>query len=209
MRLLKLLKIFRFLRGERQGFSIIELLVVISITIMISALALTYTSSTQQQIGLYVEVQKLAELILRAKSLAVSTYNDKEVLDPGVVNCGYGVNIDYGRNGYELFSYRVIPEGGKGCEDGINTIKNTGKTRIVTLSRHDVAPGVVILENRGHANRSIYKVFFVPPVPITLIGTVAESGLVSDENSGKIYLTTKDASLNAAISVSEIGQVDF
>ncbi len=192
----------------RKGFTLLELFIVIAITVMISALAISYKSSTQQQIGLYVEVQKLAELILRAKSLAISTYNNPgEALPQNEVICGYGVNIDYARNGYELFSYRVnLQQLNQGCE-GINTIKNNPpRFNMVTISSHDVAPGVVILDG-GH-NDSIYKVFFVPPNPVTLIGTRDVNGAVGKQ-SGKIYLTTKDASLTGTIYVSEIGQVDF
>ena len=205
----------------RKGFTVLELLIVISITVMMSALAISYRSSTQQQVGLYVEVQKLAELILRAKSLAISTYNDPgQVLPFDVVNCGYGINVDYDRNGYDLFSYQVKRVGqgqGQDCEN-INIIKDgngPNADKMVILSSHDVAPGVFILENRtkqANPNKSIHIVFFVPPAPITLIGTTPGGSVCGPPTNcpgGKIYLTTKDASLNAAISISSIGQVDF
>lgn len=307
----------------RSGFTLLEILIVISITIMISGIAISYNGSTQQQIGLYVEVQKLAELILRAKSLAVSTYRDPgnvpvsaQVAAPVMApyasrdgmgsitagsyyyavtfvtsggettgspisnvenisfarridvsnipispdlavierkiyrtlangttlhyvakiannystyytdnnsdasisgnptiptantsgespstTCGYGVSIDYDRNGYELFSYRV-PRGQE-CAS-ISKISNASPNEITVLSSHDVAPGVVILQKGVH---NIYKVFFVPPTPLTLI-SINPAGAVNPVD-GKIYLTTKDASLDATISVSAIGQVDF
>ncbi len=194
-----------------RGFTILEILIVVSITIMVSALAISYRSSSQQQVGLYVEVQKLAELILRAKSLAVSTYNDPAALsDPSTMICGYGVSIDYtpNHNGYTLFSYRVPL--GRQCEN-ITTIENdaAANTSIVTFSRYDVAPGVVILKD-GFPD-SIYKIFFVPPTPVTLIGVNPDEKTVERNRSapGKIYLTTKDVSINATISVSSFGQVDF
>src|SRR5206468_841965 len=94
------------------GFTILEILVVIGITLMISALAITYKSQSQRQVSLYVETQRVVELILRAKSLAVSTYKDPNtVSDPTLVACGYGIDINYASNTYSLFSYK-IPTGG-------------------------------------------------------------------------------------------------
>src|SRR3989344_2049513 len=183
-----------------RGFTLLEILIVVSITIMISALAISYKSSTQQQVGLYVEVQKLAGLILRAKSLAVATYNDPEAFsDPSSIICGYGVSIDYLRNGYDLFSYKI--PAGESCEN-ITEIQNSGSSppdEIVVLSSHSVAPGVIILDN--FPNDSIYKVFFVPPAPITLIGTESPVGAVG-RAPGRIYLITKDSSVTGEISVS-------
>ncbi len=202
----------------RNGFTLLEILIVISITIMISALAISYTSSTQQQIGLYVEVQKLSALILRAKSLAVSTYNDPQAAGASnVVICGYGIAINYPSNRYSLFFYKVPP--GQNCGN-ITTIKHDpdgappeGPTEIELLSSHDVAPGVILLDENhrdSDGNRdSIYYVLFVPPSPITLISISFNGDVLSPPGPGSISLITKDASLNATISVSSVGQVDF
>ena len=54
----------------RKGFTLIELLMVVAISAMLSAMAISYSNVSKNQITLSVETAKLAQTILRAKDLA-------------------------------------------------------------------------------------------------------------------------------------------
>src|SRR3989344_3199887 len=83
----------------RRAFTLIEILVVISVITMLSAFVLTYNATSRNQVALRIEQAELVQTISRAKSLALATYNKPEV------PCGYGVYINYSENNYAIFSY--------------------------------------------------------------------------------------------------------
>src|SRR5438105_773284 len=64
--------------GSRSGFTLIELLVSMMITMLLSGFIITYTSGGRAQTTLYVEQAKLGQLVSRAKSLSISTYNKSD-----------------------------------------------------------------------------------------------------------------------------------
>lgn len=78
------------------------MLVVIGVTALIAGTMITYSYSSRIRTELFVEQAKIAQLVSRAKSLAITTF---------VVNnrlpCGYGVHFDYssGIERVELYRY--------------------------------------------------------------------------------------------------------
>ena len=60
---------------ERKGFTLIEILIVLAITAVLSGLAIVYTHVGQNQISLSIEESKIAQLILEAKELSIATYS--------------------------------------------------------------------------------------------------------------------------------------
>ena len=55
------------------GFTLIELMVTVSLTVLFTAFAATSNRSTNNQIALYTEQGKIINLIYKARSLAIST----------------------------------------------------------------------------------------------------------------------------------------
>lgn len=74
---------------RERGFTLAEILVVITITLLLTGLSLAYTRKSETQIALFVEQAKVAGLLYRAQALALQGYNRNPEEDA----C-YGVRID-------------------------------------------------------------------------------------------------------------------
>src|SRR5205823_134766 len=85
------------------GFTIVELLIVVAISAMLASIAIGYSSISRNQVALSVETAKVAESIIRAKSLAIATYASI----PGT--CAYGVSVDIAQNRYSIFAFTPSP----------------------------------------------------------------------------------------------------
>lgn len=176
-----------------EGFTIIEVLIVVAITILLSSSLITYTSTARQQIALYAEEAKLGQTIYRAKSLALSsrsmTVGSQQI-------CGYGVHFDYDYMKYSIFSY-LKPQN-LNCKD-ISAIDGNYEN---TISTFNVNKNLKLVP----AEKGIYDVLFIPPDPLTLMRT--EGGTVNNGSAAAI-LKTADGSLYFTITVNSNGLVDF
>lgn len=181
---------------HKQGFTLLEILVVLGVTTFLTGMVLTYGAKGRNQTSLYVEQAKLAQIILRAKSLSVATYNKPDI------PCGYGVNIDYDANSYEMFSYRPA-----NCFD----IKNTGIVKDVlnkytVIESYTLASGVKLNRNSVDPNATLSTVFFLPPNPDTYIWA---ENLGFTLNPAIISVGAVDGSLYMPIQVTAGGQVGY
>lgn len=179
----------------RKGFSLIELIVVIGVTMMFSGFVVVYSRSGQNQVALFTEENKIAQYVFRAKSLAVSTYNDPSF--PGQ-SCGYGLEIDYSSGVYSIFNYRPVPF--VNCAN-INPIRQDFRSYLVSST----IPRGMNFQNQ--TQDSLYAVLFVPPAP----NTVLSNNVNGDVSSGpvKIYLRSVDGAFSRAIGVNPAGQIDL
>lgn len=174
--------------SRRKGFTLIETLIVIAITALLSSFVLTYTSTSREQVALYVEQSKISQTILRAKSLTLSTYNQP------AIPCGYGVRIDYDMGIYELFSYGAAP-----CSS-VSVIDPNLATRV----RESRLPPQVRL---GVKPESIEYVLFTPPDPKTSIWRRGAGAATSSD--GIVFLQGTSGKSAVGIGVSFAGQVSF
>jgi prepilin-type N-terminal cleavage/methylation domain-containing protein len=171
----------------RRAYTLIELIVVIAITGLISGIMLVYGGVGREQINLSLEAVKIAQMISRAKALAVATYTDPS--SP----CGFGVHFDYSARKYSLRSYRTSP----GCESVL------GIASSAVLNEFDLGTGLAW--QRG--GDSIEDVVFIPPDPKVYLfsnGTLLPGGV-----SGKVYLLTSGGEGARTITVNPAGQVTF
>ena len=181
---------------HKQGFTLLEILVVLAVTTVLTGMVLTYGSRGRSQTSLYVEQAKLAQIILRAKSLSVATYNKPDI------PCGYGVSVDYNTNSYELFSYKPA-----NCFD----IKNVGivkdeLNRYESVERYTVVAGVKLAKNSVDSNATLSTVFFLPPNPETLIWADSVGFTL---NPVIVNLSAIDGSLVMPIQITAGGQVGY
>jgi prepilin-type N-terminal cleavage/methylation domain-containing protein len=172
----------------RRGFTLIEILVVIGVISVLAGTMITSTSTSRDRTSLLVEEAKLAEVISRAKALAITTY--ARTSPP----CGYGVSIDHDAATYELFAY-TAPD----C-DNIIAIDPSMKSGQESFS----LPQNVRFET---GDERMEHVLFVPPDPKTLIWRTGE---VSPASRGIVYLTGSrpDAPV-VAIEIGSGGQISF
>lgn len=173
----------------RKGFTLVEVLVVIGITTLLSGVILSYTSSSRDQVALYVEEAKLAQTISRAKSLAIATYGHLPA------PCGYGVRVYYGSNSYELFSYGADIS----CSELPSPLIEDDMVEVVT---YKLPPNVRF---RPHAQDAAGTIFFLPPDPTT---SIWQEGFNATSTDAKIYLTTSQGTA-AVVAVRSSGQITF
>jgi prepilin-type N-terminal cleavage/methylation domain-containing protein len=206
---------------HKSGFTLVEILIVVAITALLSGIAIVYSHVGQNQIALSVEESKIAQLILESKELSVATYSTD------VATCGYGIHFDYASSTYSLFEYdSASPAPGGGREVCPTIASTTDPANGSGIEQYEykyvsgsygvhMAPGVTIV-NAGAASDTIQDVLFYPPDPCTLISLDGATFLESCTSAGNappsesyVYLQTSDGSEARAISVSPAGQVSL
>lgn len=186
----------RFRSQDRMGFTIIELLVVIGVVILLLGCLILYSGVSRNQVALYIEEAKIAQIILRSKTLSISTFGDPNV------PCGYGVEVSQAAKTYSLFSYDV-PDCG-----AISNIEVNDPNKYKTVQSFKLSQGVVFQSCPAGGGERLDYVLFIPPDPKTLVW-VDGSPTPTATDSGKIYLATVDCSANIVVTVSTAGQVSF
>jgi prepilin-type N-terminal cleavage/methylation domain-containing protein len=183
---------------SRNGFTLIEVLIVAAISAMLAALAVGYSGVERDQMALSVEETKISQFILQARSLAIATYSN-----PAGSACGYGVAFDTSKNTYSIFAY--VPA---------TTTCNIGKSNITwdsvsnseekyTDETWQVQPQDGITFPSGGSMPSV--VLFYPPNPDTLIF----DGSGNSMNQASIGLSASDGKSSHTISINSVGQVNF
>lgn len=174
--------------------TLLEVLITIGITLLLSSFLISYTSSSRQQIALYSEEVKLGQTIYRAKSLSLSLYSQ-----PGSQPiCGYGVHFDYSSMTYNLFSYNKPSDSSCGS---INSISAGSKN---TVSTFGINKNVKIVSPSG--GRKIDDVLFIAPGPKTIINS---NGTMISDGSAAVAIQTADGLLLFTITVNTNGLIDF
>jgi prepilin-type N-terminal cleavage/methylation domain-containing protein len=202
--------------ARRAGFTLLEMLVVIGITTLLSVVAIGYSKAGQNEVALTVETSKIAEVVLQAKELAINTYG---VTQSGSKACAFGVHFDLTDTPqtYSLFAYSVPV--GTPCPTLASTTDN-GLTYSVFQEYEPsswnipVAQGVV-MQGRDFAPDVLTDVLFYPPAPTTLMSRddtgedTPSADFMLPPATSNIYLSTTDGKNSSVISVSPEGQVTF
>jgi prepilin-type N-terminal cleavage/methylation domain-containing protein len=209
---------------NKKGFTLIEILIVLAITAVLSSLAIVYTHVGQNQISLSIEESKVAQLILEAKELSVATYSSNSP------TCAYGVAFNYASSAasstYSLFAYNAavtspLYPGRQICPSLASTSVafDTGAVQQYQSGSWQVhtAPGVVLDGSGGAASDTIQYILFYPPDPCTMINVAQQTTFLSDCSSiagpppsaSYVYLSTVDKSMSRTITVNPAGQVSL
>jgi prepilin-type N-terminal cleavage/methylation domain-containing protein len=193
---------------SRQAFTLIEILVVVAISTLLSTLAIIYSSKTRNSIELTVEEAKISQFILQAKQLSIATYNTT-----GSTSCGYGVSFNFAAKPqtYSIFSYD--PQGSPPCPAIADVTTNLAggigqnEEQQYTENTWDIPVGQGVKLSNA-ANDSLAGILFYPPDPVTFL---SHDGNIFSTTLGtqKIYLSTVDGGNSATLTVNAEGQVDF
>ncbi len=84
-------------QDKKNGFTIVEILVTLSIMAMLSGILIIYGRSSEKQLLLFRDQAKIVNAILKAKSLALNTYSKDGA------PCAYGVHFDSVKKEYRIF----------------------------------------------------------------------------------------------------------
>lgn len=208
-----------------KGFTLIEILIVLAITAVLSGLAIVYTHVGQNQISLSIEESKIAQLILEAKELSIATYSSNSA------TCAYGVAFDYASSAasstYSLFAYNAASPSSKyGGRPICPSLASTSVAIDVTAIQQyqsgswqvHAAPGVVLDGSGGAASDTIQYVLFYPPDPCTLVSTDGRTFQSNCDSifpynnppsAAYVYLSIADGSMSRTITVNPAGQVSL
>ena len=206
--------------NNKRGFTLIEILIVLAVTAVLSSFAIIYTHVGQNQISLSIEESKIAQFILEAKELSVATYSSNSP------TCAYGVAFNYASSTYSLFEYNaavVSPEyGGRQICPSLTSTSvafDTGAVQQYQSGSWQVhtAQGVVLDGSGGAASDTIQYILFYPPDPCTMINLVQQTTFLSDCSSiagsppsaADVRLSTVDKSMSRTITVNPAGQVNL
>lgn len=184
-----------------RGFTLIEILVVVAVSAVVLGSFIAYNSASRAQLALSVEQAKIAQLILKAKSLTISSYSSSES-----GRCGYGFSVDYSAGSYSLNRYDVLDNAD--C-DAIyaGQAADLQNTDVTVLERYSLDPNLrfrVLLAN-------LEDVLFIAPEPKTFLevgGRLFRDRLV--RGTVRINLETKARPIRrASVTVNSFGQVGF
>ncbi len=160
------------MRFRTSGFTIVEMLVVVGVTTLLSSMVLSYSSSSRGQITLLVEKAKISQIISRAKTMSIATYKDTSATPP----CGYGVDFDYTTGQYGIFRYVAAS-----CAN-ITSINLPSKVAVPGF-QYVLPTGL----NFTTGSNALYNVLFLPPDPKTIL---ADNSGASLGGSGTVYLNS-------------------
>ncbi len=169
----------------RRGFALVELIVVVGVTALLAGVLVSYNSQSRSQVALSVERAKIAQVIGRARSLAISTYLQNPT------DCGFGVSFDYG----PARNYSLVQFSNATCVD------LTGGT-LTPRETFRLDPAVEF----GSGVNQVGLLIFVPPDPTLLMEDPAGAPLAG---TGKIYLAARGGASPIALDVGFAGQISF
>lgn len=177
---------FSFFLKARAGFTILEMLVVVSVMTMLTGILIVYSRGSENQIISFKEHAKLVSVFFHAKTLAYQTFSEQ-----GSKPCAYGV----ARVNDTFFVFKDIPETPGDCTTADQRFGGVGSDEVVETVALD--PRVAI----SAADTTFTEVLFTPPDPTTLLnyGAVSEA---------KVVVRAKDSDTNKlGIKINDAGQV--
>jgi prepilin-type N-terminal cleavage/methylation domain-containing protein len=213
--------------NNKKGFTLIEILIVLAITAVLSSLAIVYTHVGQNQISLSIEESKVAQFILEAKELSVATYSSNGA------TCAYGVEFNYASSAasstYSLFAYNAAAtSSGYGGRQICPSLASTsdplgGIAQYIQPYQSgswqvNTAQGVMLVDGSSTASNTIQDILFYPPDPCTLVSTdgltfqsICDNTFPYNDppSAAYVYLSTVDGSMSRTITVNPAGQVSL
>ena len=196
------------LRDKRHmngGFTIVELLVVVAISLLLTSFAITYSNIAKNQNALAVEESKISQFILRARSLSIATYGGNPANGQPVA-CGYGVKFNLAANPqtYSIFEYSpVVAPNPCPALSTITTIAAGQELQYAVSGWNVPLSSGVKLNSQAD---SLLTILFYPPEPTALLSKDGQNFVAGPMS---IYLSTIDGSANATLSVNSAGQINF
>lgn len=165
---------------NKKGFTVLEMLVVISIVILLSSVLILYSRTGENQIVLFRDQSRLITGLNRAKSLSVQAFNAPDL------SCAFGVHFSKTENAFLIFRDLAT-----NCRDADHVYSDAGE----------------IFENYPLSSRiqfgetTLTDIVFIPPDPVILID--------NDFNKTEAMITLETLNGNASLTVrvNNAGQV--
>lgn len=168
------------------GFTLIEVLVVISIVGILTTILIGYSRQSGRNLALTSSQAKLLSLVSRAKFLSIETFFDQLDNPSGDMRiCAYGVHVDEESN--EVFIFQDRMDLSISDCDSSNNIFDSQYDLRMTGELDELKLDGRVLEVRESPATTLGNIVFIPPDPDVVIngspGTtegVIEIGIVED-----------------------------
>jgi len=170
------------------GFSLVEILVILAIIVLLTTLIVVYGAKGAKYIVLFRDQARVMNTIVRAKSLAISTYGQAGAQK---TPCGYGVHFDPDGT-YIPFKEQAAA---LDCSDKDNKYTPGNPEEKVQSFEIDKA---LRFKNLGATD-----IIFIPPNP----DVVMNPKLIAPDTLVSIVLGVQDDSKNVTIKVNTFGQI--
>jgi len=179
---------------KQGGFTLIELMVVLSIITILTGILVGYSKQNSKYLLLSTTEARILSLVSRAKFLSIETFF-QDLGGPGTPRktCAYGVHVDTSANEIFIFQDRVPSV--SGCpatnkyEPGPNDARLTGELDVVKIN-----PELMVLGG------NLSDVVFIPPDPDVVINN-------SGAGEASIDITLVDGTGSFSVIVTNAGQV--
>lgn len=176
----KLLNSKSYILNPRKGFTLIEIMVTLGVTLVLTSILIVYSRVGERQIILWKDQAKIVGVLLKAKSLALQFRKETGQSMP----CGYGVHFAQD-NSFVLFKDMA-----EICSESDNAYSGDSEN-----VENYFLDGSLEFSDLG-----VSDVLFIPPEP-----TVAFNPAIGDE--AIITLKIKDTSSSAIIKITNAGQI--
>lgn len=170
---------------ERKGFTLVEMIVSVSIISLISLSILSYSKSQESLGSLNRYSQKLSNDLKEARNNALNMKDLIDVTFRKFIYCGWGIHFDISNNEYFLFKDKCISS-----SQG-NRIYDSSDEKMSTFK---ISQGIIL-------ETGINDLVFEPPQPNICINGNCNSPL------REIYL--KASNLKVRITINPIGLISF
>ncbi len=182
---------------DSNGFTLVELLVTISLMAVFVTFALGYNRTADQQLALFREEGKFVNEIYKARSLAITTFNRTGTSTD--VPCGYGIHI---ASSTAVTLFKDLPDVPGNCKDytqlslGSIYSSQNGNEDVETISLNGI-----YISYSGSSDFSLnpIDILFVPPDP----------SVYSNKNFPiNLQLTSPALSTSPiAVTINQFGQI--
>ncbi len=181
---------------DMRGFTLVELMVVIAITSILSTMILPNFRFSEQQLSVKISAYRLAQDLRRVQEMAMSSIKFNGQISAG----GYGVNFVLNSNTYILFADvnangEYDGEGERVEEINLSRIKTTAKYSYLSYP----GGGDPV---EAWASLPELSVIFVPPDPIVVIDSAETS-----YNNEYMVVLSYGSEIQKSVKVNGIGLI--
>ena len=179
-------------KSKREGFTLIELVVVMAITAVLISMVLGYSKESTRQLVLTSTQAKMLSLINRAKFLSIETFfgggrsGDQRI-------CSYGVRVD--RSNQEIFIFQDLSSSAE-CPGNSNNVYDKGEELSGELNRVNLKDTVITFTE----NTTLTEAVFIPPDPKTKINN-------SGATEARVEVKIREGKGQFTITVNNAGQI--
>ena len=170
-----------------KGFTLVEILVVVAITVLLSSLAISYNRSGEKQIILFRDQALVVGLLNRTKSLAIQKYRDPSI-SGDYLTCAFGLHFEPGSR--DIILFQDLNEDDN-CDSAIYGYDLTEGIETFSLNSRLEFSGIPV---------GGLDILFVPP-ELSVITAPPDRLPVT------ITIQTIDGSLITSITISTAGQI--